>query len=247
MNPRIRTLLGGRALVGLAIAAVLALVYFPIVLGQVLFFRDPANWTYPARFFARAAVLAGELPTWNPLQGLGFPTLGNPLYGLFYPPNWLFLLTPESMVVHMVTWQSLGHLIWGGLGMAALLQRLLPESGRREAGRPAPGGVRGGDGVLPVGLPQRAVDGGAVVAGGCLGAVVWSGRADAGAGESVGSTEAHVDVAAHDAEHGRVAGHGAVADNVNDHLIVNARGRWRRRGRGRGRRRRRDRRRGRRR
>jgi hypothetical protein len=65
---------------------VLAIVYFPIVLGQVLFFRDPAKWSYPAR-----------------------------------------LLTPESMVVHMVTWQSLGHLVWGGLGMAALLLRLLPD------------------------------------------------------------------------------------------------------------------------
>jgi hypothetical protein len=79
MNPRIGTLFGGRALVALAIAGVLALVYFPIVIGQVLFFRDPANWTYPARFFARATLLAGDLPTWNPLLGLGFPTLGNPL------------------------------------------------------------------------------------------------------------------------------------------------------------------------
>src|SRR5215207_1557287 len=104
---------------------------------QVLFFRDPANWTYPARFFMRATLRAGDLPIWNPLQGLGFPTLGNPLYGLFYPPNWLFLIIPESLVVHMVTWQSLAHLMWGGIGMAALLARLLPaDTGALSGPRP---------------------------------------------------------------------------------------------------------------
>ncbi len=173
-------MLGGRALVALAIAGVLALVYFPIVIGQVMFFRDPANWTYPARFFARATLLAGELPTWNPLLGLGFPTLGNPLYGLFYPPNWLFLPTPERLVVHMVTWQSLGHLIWGGLGMAALLLRLLPGEDRQQAGSAASGRVRGGDGLLPVRLPQRTVDGGVAAASGCLGALVRPGRGGPG-------------------------------------------------------------------
>src|SRR4051794_9451329 len=107
----------------LALCAVLALVYAPVLFGKVLFFRDPANWTYPARFFARKAVMEGHAPLWNPLQGLGFSVLADPLYGLFYPPNWLYLLVPESAVVRMVTWQSLGHLAFGGLGVIALLRR----------------------------------------------------------------------------------------------------------------------------
>src|SRR5215213_1021984 len=93
-----RQAMSDRTRMALLIGAVLGLVYFPILIGQVLFFRDPANWTYPARFFVRAALRAGDLPTWNPLQGLGFPTLANPLYGLFYPANWLFLIIPERFV-----------------------------------------------------------------------------------------------------------------------------------------------------
>lgn len=101
-----------------------AIAHFPILLGQIVFHRDPAHWTFPARWFVRDAILRGDSPFWNPLQGLGFSTLGNPLYGIFYPPNWLYLATPIDWVASMVTWQSLAHLLWGAFGTMALARRL---------------------------------------------------------------------------------------------------------------------------
>jgi hypothetical protein len=54
------------------------------------------------------------------------------------------------------------------------------------------------------GVPGKEEEGGAVAV------QVHGDRAE------VGATEAHVNVAAHDAEHDAVAGHGAVAVNAND-------------------------------
>ena len=45
------------------------------------FFRDPAHWNFPARFFMHDAFARGDSPLWNPQEGLGFPVLANPLYG----------------------------------------------------------------------------------------------------------------------------------------------------------------------
>jgi len=80
--------------------------------GQIVFQRDSALWLFPARWFVRQSLLAGEFPGWNPYQGLGFPLLADPQYGVFYPPNWLFLLVPDGMVAHLMSWLSLAHLAW---------------------------------------------------------------------------------------------------------------------------------------
>jgi hypothetical protein len=106
------------------VVAVLCVAYLPVFLGEIIFHRDPAHWNYPARFFAREAVLSGDWPLWNPQQGLGFSVLANPLYGLFYPPNWLFLITPRGLVASMCTWQGLAHLLWGSAGVVVLARRL---------------------------------------------------------------------------------------------------------------------------
>jgi hypothetical protein len=106
------------------VTVVLCLAYLPLFLGQMLFFRDPAHWNYPARLFVREALVHGESPLWNPEQGLGFAVLANPLYGLFYPPHWLFLLTPRALVAAMLSWQAFGHLLLGSLGMVVLARRL---------------------------------------------------------------------------------------------------------------------------
>ncbi len=106
------------------VTAALCVVYLPVFLGEIVFFRDPAHWIYPARYFVRAALLRGDSPFWNPDVGLGFPVLANPLYGIFYPPNWLYLLTPEDLVASMTTWQGLAHLIWGSAGMVVLARGL---------------------------------------------------------------------------------------------------------------------------
>ena len=106
------------------VALALAVVYLPIFLGQIIFFRDVAHWIFPARVFVRDSLLRGELPAWNPLQGLGFAALSNPLYGVFYPPNWLFLLVGPDWVASMITWQDFAHLLWGSAGVFWLARRL---------------------------------------------------------------------------------------------------------------------------
>jgi hypothetical protein len=107
-----------------SVVAVLCLAYLPIFLGQILFYRDPAHWNFPARMFVRDSVLRGDWPLWNPQQGLGFSVLANPLYGLFYPPNWLFLITPRDWVASMLTWQCFAHLVWGSAGIVVLARQL---------------------------------------------------------------------------------------------------------------------------
>jgi len=105
------------------VALTLAVVYLPIFLGRIVFFRDIAHWIFPARIFVRDSLLRGELPVWNPLQGLGLAVLSNPLYGVFYPPNWLFLLVGRDWVAPMLTWQDFAHLLWGSAGVFWLARR----------------------------------------------------------------------------------------------------------------------------
>ena len=111
----------GKAFLWVALA--LAVVYAPIFFGRIIFFRDIAHWTFPARVFLRDSLLRAELPVWNPLQGLGFSVLSNPLYGVFYPPNWLFLLVGPDWVGAMLTWQDFAHLLWGSAGVFWLARR----------------------------------------------------------------------------------------------------------------------------
>jgi len=111
-----------RAFLWVAIA--LAAVYLPILFGRIIFFRDIAHWNFPARMLLRDSLLRGELPTWNPYEGLGFSVLSDPLYGVFYPPNWLFLLVGRDWVGAMLTWQDFAHLLWGSAGVFWLARRL---------------------------------------------------------------------------------------------------------------------------
>ncbi len=103
---------------------ILCVAYLPLFYGQIIFFRDPAHWNYPARWFLRTSLLRGDVPSWNPDQGLGFSVFGNPLYGLFYPPNWLYLLGAPQSVVGLVNWQSFAHMVWGSAGVLLLARRL---------------------------------------------------------------------------------------------------------------------------
>jgi hypothetical protein len=109
----------------LATVAILCVVYFPIWLGRIVFTSDVAHWMFPARWFVRESLLRGELPGWNPFQGIGFPIFANPLYGVFYPPNWLALVVPLNWVASLLTWQDFAHRVWGGVGMFLLARRLV--------------------------------------------------------------------------------------------------------------------------
>jgi len=104
--------------------AILCVAYLPLLLGQIIFFRDIAHWNFPARAFLRQSLLAGEIPGWNPYQALGFPVFADPLYGVFYPPNWLFMLVGPDWVATLLNWQSFLHTAWGALGVCFLARRL---------------------------------------------------------------------------------------------------------------------------
>ena len=103
---------------------ILCAAYVPLFFGKIIFFRDIAHWNFPARAFVRDSLARGEFPGWNPYQGLGFSVFGDPLYGVFYPPNWLFLFVGRDGVASMLNWQCFLHMAWGTAGVCWLARRL---------------------------------------------------------------------------------------------------------------------------
>lgn len=62
----------------------------------------------------------GQIPLWsNAILG-GFPFSSNPLAGLWYPPGWLAYLFSFPFGFNLIV---LVHILWGGWGMLAWLQR----------------------------------------------------------------------------------------------------------------------------
>jgi len=99
------------------LAVLLVTVYAPLLGGRVIYNRDVARFVYPIRWFVRDCIERGQWPWWNPDIGLGFSTLADPQYGLFYPPNLLHLIGPLPLAVMLV---MLLHLVGGAVGMALL-------------------------------------------------------------------------------------------------------------------------------
>jgi len=93
--------------------AVLAILYFPLLAGQILFQRDIGRQIYPWRWFLREALVRGDSVLWNPLQGLGLSALANPLNQLTYPLNAVFFVSSSP---HLTSWWLLLHLVIGGSG-----------------------------------------------------------------------------------------------------------------------------------
>ena len=101
--------------------AALAVLYFPLLAGQVLFQRDIGRWVFPSRWFIRDAITRGDCVLWNPLQGLGLSTLANPLNELAYPLNAGFFVSASP---HLTSWWLLLHLVIGGVGIMILARAL---------------------------------------------------------------------------------------------------------------------------
>jgi hypothetical protein len=59
----------------------------------------------------------GHLPLWDARGFGGRPMIGNPQCGMFYPPVWAVW---SSGAPSALGWLTVGHLIWGGLGVYAL-------------------------------------------------------------------------------------------------------------------------------
>ncbi|NDJ86075.1 MAG: YfhO family protein [Chloroflexi bacterium] len=107
--------------------AVLTLCYFaPVLLqsDQSLAGADFREIHYPLLKFVVDTVHEDQtLPLWNPHQFLGYSVVGNPQYGLFYPPNWLLLLFRGQDIYHGVALLVGLHFFWLGLGGAVLARR----------------------------------------------------------------------------------------------------------------------------
>ena len=63
----------------------------------------------------------GRPPLWDVAGFGGRPLVGNPQGGLFYPPAWLAWIMRSPA---MLGWLTIGHLLWGGLGVYVLTRGL---------------------------------------------------------------------------------------------------------------------------
>jgi hypothetical protein len=92
-----------------------------LVRGRALFWGTPVLQFVPWRTYAFEILKRGHLPLWDPLLGMGAPLFANYQIALLYPPNvLLYFVGPiwgQGLLVGL-------HLIWAGLGMYFLAQRL---------------------------------------------------------------------------------------------------------------------------
>lgn len=82
---------------------------------------DPFYSFYTRRHFLTEAVQAGQIPLWNPMIMTGTPTIANPNFQLFYPPNLLAALALPAK--DALPWLAWGHLTLTGLLTFAFLRR----------------------------------------------------------------------------------------------------------------------------
>lgn len=107
------------------ILAFLTIIFFgPVLLNanKSLAGSDFEQIHYPLLKFAVDSVHNSVIPLWNPHQFLGYSVVGNPQYGLFYPPNWLLLLFGGDKIYLGVAILIAFHSFWMSLGMSYLAQ-----------------------------------------------------------------------------------------------------------------------------
>ena len=82
----------------------LPLIYFfPAVIGK-LTLTTGDSWSYSIlmRILVGQMLADGEIPLWNPYTFAGMPLLAALQAGVFYPPNWLFVLLPPGAAMKLV-------------------------------------------------------------------------------------------------------------------------------------------------
>jgi hypothetical protein len=93
-----------------------------------MFWGTPSTQFVPWWWQAWQTLLAGELPLWNPLVGMGAPLLANYQSALLYPPTWIYFALAAIGGLPWMAWgQSILvalHLAWAGWGMGLLIRRL---------------------------------------------------------------------------------------------------------------------------
>ena len=102
--------------------ALLVVAMFPqVVLGLESFVaRDFGFFAYPLAHFQRDCFWRGELPFWNPYNNCGVPFLAQWNTLPLYPPSLFYLTLPLEW---SLSFFSLAHLWWAGIGMYFLARR----------------------------------------------------------------------------------------------------------------------------
>ncbi|MGB0578629.1 MAG: YfhO family protein [Limisphaerales bacterium] len=99
----------------LILAALVLVSYWEIILGfGTLYLRDFLSFGYPLAHYHKHAILAGEIPLWNPLSECGVPFLAQWNTMVLYPGSLIYVLLPLpwSLNVFVVL-----HNLLGGIGM----------------------------------------------------------------------------------------------------------------------------------
>jgi hypothetical protein len=105
-----------------ALLALLVFATFPqVILGLESFVaRDFGFFAYPLAHFQQECFWRGELPFWNPYNNCGIPFLAQWNTMPLYPPSLLYLTLPLEW---SLSFFSLAHLWWAGIGMYFLARR----------------------------------------------------------------------------------------------------------------------------
>ncbi|MCZ6596590.1 MAG: hypothetical protein O7B99_03020 [Planctomycetota bacterium] len=125
-------LIGPTLLLGERLLPLLPVTYAPLATERPEAAAEAAedtSWAMACRVFPvltdqlamRAKVRAGELPTWEPLLGLGVPLAAGTVSGMSYPFNWLAYVLPPDVAAAPL---ALLALFLSGTGMWLFLRRL---------------------------------------------------------------------------------------------------------------------------
>jgi len=100
----------------------------PILNDQVLFWGVSSTQFISWRSLALESLTLGQMPFWNPYNGMGTPLLANYQLAFFYPPNWIQFL-------YYLIWQTPGialsynllvpvHMMWTAVGIIFFTREL---------------------------------------------------------------------------------------------------------------------------
>ncbi len=99
-----------------------------LIKGEALFWGTPSLQFFPWWKYAWDTILAGKIPYWNPLVGMGAPLIANYQSGIFYPPYWIdfgvYLAGGITWMAWAHTFVIIAHLAWAGAGSARLAKEL---------------------------------------------------------------------------------------------------------------------------
>ena len=110
----------------ISIIAPLLLLLPILIQGNALFWGTPSLQFIPWQIFEARSVVSGQIPWWNPYNGMGSPLIANYQSAFFYPFTWIlwlvFLLGGVSWLAWANTIVLLIHLWIAALGMRQLVK-----------------------------------------------------------------------------------------------------------------------------